>query len=85
MVNVNYTMFEATHVHPSCIGHDSRHDLVIVPTESSRQAWLASGLDPGKMRVSPLGIDPAGSATRSPLGQSRPLMAVERALTGSGL
>jgi len=59
MVNVNYTMFEATHVHPSWIGHNSRHDLVVVPTESSREAWLASGFDPGKIRVSPLGIDPA--------------------------
>ena len=58
LVNVNYTMFEATRVHPSWIGHSSRHDLVIVPTESSRRAWLDSGLDPGKIRVSPLGIDP---------------------------
>lgn len=57
LVNVNYTMFEATRVHPSWIGHNNRHDLVIVPTESSREAWLASGLDPGKIRVSPLGID----------------------------
>jgi glycosyltransferase involved in cell wall biosynthesis len=58
-VNVNYTMFEATRVHPSWIGHNSRHALVIVPTESSRRAWLNSGLDPGKIRVSPLGIDVA--------------------------
>src|SRR6187401_1520219 len=25
MVNVNYTMFEATRVHPGWIGHNSRH------------------------------------------------------------
>jgi glycosyltransferase involved in cell wall biosynthesis len=57
LVNVNYTMFEASHVHPTWIAHGSRHDLVIVPTESSRRAWIASGIDPGKLRVVPLGID----------------------------
>lgn len=57
LANVNYTMFEATRVHPSWIGHNNGHDLVIVPTESSRQAWLTSGLDPSKIRVSPLGVD----------------------------
>jgi glycosyltransferase involved in cell wall biosynthesis len=59
LLNVNYTMFEATHVHPTWIAHGSTHDRVIVPTESSRDAWIASGLDPGRLRVSPLGIDPA--------------------------
>jgi glycosyltransferase involved in cell wall biosynthesis len=55
--NVNYTMFEATRVHPSWIGHAGLIDRVIVPTESSRAAWLESGLDSGKIRVSPLGVD----------------------------
>lgn len=57
VVNVNYTMFEATRVHPSWIGHNSQHDLVIVPTESSRRAWIESGFEAGRIAVSPLGVD----------------------------
>jgi glycosyltransferase involved in cell wall biosynthesis len=64
-LNVNYTMFEATHVHPSWIRHNDQHDLVIVPTESSKQAWIQSGLRCDRLRICPLGINPeifSGSA-----------------------
>ncbi len=54
---VNYTMFEATRVHPSWVEHNRQHDLVIVPTESSRKAWTASGLPEKSIRLCPLGID----------------------------
>ncbi|HEX3722211.1 MAG TPA: hypothetical protein VHV31_05440 [Nitrolancea sp.] len=55
---INYTMFEATRVPEEWIEHNLRHDLVIVPTESSRTAWIASGLPEERIRVSPLGINP---------------------------
>jgi glycosyltransferase involved in cell wall biosynthesis len=70
LVNVNYTMFEASHVHPAWIGYGADHDLTVVPTESSRQAWVASGMDPGKVRVVPLGINDerfGGTATPRPI------------------
>jgi glycosyltransferase involved in cell wall biosynthesis len=57
-MHVNYTMFEATRVPASWIDHHRAHRLVVVPTESSRQAWLASGLPAGKINVCPLGVDP---------------------------
>ena len=56
--HVNYTMFEATRVPDSWIREHQRHELVIVPTESSRTAWLASGLPAENIRVCPLGVDP---------------------------
>lgn len=55
--DVNYTMFEADGVPPFWIEHNLGHRLVIVPTESSRQAWLASGYPGERIRVCPLGID----------------------------
>ena len=55
--NVNFTMFEATRVHAAWVAHNLRHDLVIVPTESSRQAWLASGFPGERIRLCPLGVD----------------------------
>lgn len=58
LANVNFTMFEATRVHPSWIAANGRHDLVVLPTESSRRAWIDSGLSPGKIRLCPLGINP---------------------------
>jgi glycosyltransferase involved in cell wall biosynthesis len=64
-VNVNYTMFEASRITPLWVDLHIAHDLVIVPTESSRQAWIHSGFPPGKIRLCPLGVDPrrfSGSA-----------------------
>lgn len=56
-LDVNYTMFEATRAPDFWIEHNQRHTLVIVPTESSRVAWVNSGLPEEKVRVSPLGIN----------------------------
>ena len=56
-LNVNYTMFEATRVPAAWMHHSLRHDLVIVPNETSRQAWLHSGLPSERIRIAPLGID----------------------------
>src|SRR5919198_2338485 len=48
-VNVNYTMFEATRIPPTWVAYNLRHDLVILPTESSRLAWLGSGVPAEKL------------------------------------
>src|SRR5260370_37657791 len=58
-VNVNYTMFEATRVPSAWVREHRKHDIVIVPTESSRRAWLASGMPAQKLATCPLGIDPS--------------------------
>lgn len=56
-LTVNYTMFEADRVPVDWVGRGGSHDLVIVPTQSSLDAWLASGYPPGKLRTCPLGVD----------------------------
>ncbi|MCW3070344.1 MAG: hypothetical protein JWO44_234 [Bacteroidetes bacterium] len=56
--NVNFTMFEATSLPPSWIGHSLRHDHIIVPTLSSATAWIRSGISPDKISICPLGVDP---------------------------
>lgn len=56
-LTVNYTMFEADRVPPDWVARGRLHDLVIVPTPSSRDAWQASGYPPGRLRVCPLGVD----------------------------
>ncbi|HZQ96005.1 MAG TPA: hypothetical protein VFA67_13405 [Candidatus Sulfotelmatobacter sp.] len=55
---INYTMFEASRVPADWIEHNKSHDLVILPTESSRQAWIAGGMPLDRIRLCPLGIDP---------------------------
>lgn len=65
-INVNYTMFEATRIPRLWVRRNRRHDLVVVPTDSSAQAWIGSGMPEGQVRICPLGINPAlfsGSAT----------------------
>ena len=58
-LNVNYTMFEANRIPPSWVRHNLLHDLVILPTASSREAWVASGFPAERIRLCPLGVDPA--------------------------
>jgi glycosyltransferase involved in cell wall biosynthesis len=58
-LHVNYTTFEATRIPRHWVEHNLRHALVIVPTESSRAAWLASGVPDERIRVCPEGVDPA--------------------------
>lgn len=55
--NVNYTMFEADRIPAAWVVCGARHDMVVVPTESSRRAWVDSGVDESRVRVCPLGID----------------------------
>src|SRR5207247_309422 len=81
-LNVNYTMFEATPIPAQWaqLALERPDDLVVVPTESSRRAWLAGGVPARQVRGSPLGVDPAFAAPPpAPLdlraGAGRPLAA----------
>ncbi|MGO8731839.1 MAG: hypothetical protein ACLQVM_03490 [Terriglobia bacterium] len=68
--NVNYTMFEATPAPAPWVAQNLEHELVIVPTESSRAAWIAGGMPEEKIRVCPLGVNPrffTGAAEPLPL------------------
>lgn len=56
-LNVNYTMFEASRVPARWVELNRAHDLVIVPTSSSRDAWVNSGLPAERIRICPLGVD----------------------------
>lgn len=56
-VNVNYTMFEASRIHPSWVDQARTYDLVVVPTEACREIWLRSGAPRKRVEVAPLGVD----------------------------
>jgi glycosyltransferase involved in cell wall biosynthesis len=56
-LTVNYTMFEASKVPADWVARGRDHDLVVVPTRSSLEAWLASGYPRDKVRTCPLGVD----------------------------
>jgi len=55
--NVNYTMFEANGIPAAWVARAVPQELIVVPTESSRQAWINSGVPPEKVCISPLGVD----------------------------
>jgi Flp pilus assembly protein TadD/glycosyltransferase involved in cell wall biosynthesis len=63
---VNYTMFEGPRIPESWAACNRAHDLVVVPTESSRLAWIAAGHPEDRIRVCPPGIapNPADAAVR---------------------
>jgi glycosyltransferase involved in cell wall biosynthesis len=67
MFNANYTMFEASRVHPSWVAQAHAHDLVIVPTQSSLDAWCRSGAPADRLAISPLGVDPSIAAPVDPM------------------
>lgn len=56
-LTVNYTMFEASNVPADWVARGRDCDLVVVPTRSSLEAWLASGYPRDKLRTCPLGVD----------------------------
>lgn len=57
LMTVNVTMFEGTRIPLFWLRFSERHDLVIVPTESSRIAWAERGFPEDRLRVCPLGVD----------------------------
>jgi glycosyltransferase involved in cell wall biosynthesis len=58
-ITVNHTMFEASRIPPHWVEQHRQHDLIILPTASSREAWIRSGVPVEKIRLCPLGIDRA--------------------------
>ncbi len=56
---VNYTMFEADRIPGSWVSAARACDRIVVTTRAARDAWTASGVDPRRVRVSPLGVDGA--------------------------
>jgi glycosyltransferase involved in cell wall biosynthesis len=56
--SVNYTMFEATRIPAIWAEHSRSHDLIVLPTESSRRAWLAADVPAEQLRICPLGFNP---------------------------
>lgn len=57
MLNVNFTMFEASRIPRKWIKHNKKHDLVILPTEACKQAWINSGHPESKIALCPLGVN----------------------------
>lgn len=53
---VNFTMFEAMRIPDSWVAAHDRADLIVLPTEHSRQAWIGSGVPESKLRLCPLGV-----------------------------
>jgi glycosyltransferase involved in cell wall biosynthesis len=58
MLSVNYTTFETTRIPERWLKPSLSHDLVILPTDSAKQAWIASGVVEEHLRLCPLGVDP---------------------------
>lgn len=57
--NVVFSMFEGTRIPVAWGRISAAHDMVIVPCEASRQAWLGRGYPADRLRICPLGVDPA--------------------------
>jgi glycosyltransferase involved in cell wall biosynthesis len=56
-LNANFTMFETDRIPERWLHHSLQHDLVVVPTESSRRAWMNAGYAKSKTRLCPLAVD----------------------------
>jgi glycosyltransferase involved in cell wall biosynthesis len=54
--NINFTMFEATRIARTWAEAQVNADLIVVPTEHSRRAWVDSGVPASKLRLCPLGV-----------------------------
>ncbi len=54
--NFNYTMFEADGIPAAWVALAASHDRIVVPTESSRRAWVKSGAPEDRVAVCPLGV-----------------------------
>lgn len=57
LMTVNLSMFEGTRIPQAWRRFSDKHDLVIVPTESSRVAWVERNYPEDRIRVCPLGVD----------------------------
>lgn len=57
MLNVNWTTFESTRIPEIWAKRSMQQDLVVLPTQSSKQAWVASGIPEEHLRLCPLAVD----------------------------
>ena len=55
--NINYSMFEADRIPLTWVAAAERVDLILVPTESSRESWIRSGVPENKIHLCPQGAD----------------------------
>jgi glycosyltransferase involved in cell wall biosynthesis len=58
-LSVNWTTFEATRIPEYWVKPSLSHDLIILPTDSAKQAWIASGIPEEHLALCPLGVDSA--------------------------
>ncbi len=58
MLNINYTTFEAARIPETWAKRSLSQDLVVLPTPSSKQAWMASGIAEERLALCPLAVDP---------------------------
>jgi tetratricopeptide (TPR) repeat protein len=56
---VNFSMFEARTVSRQWARYSAALPHIIVPTESSRTAWVEAGFPAERLHLCPLGVDPA--------------------------
>src|SRR5215510_11177673 len=57
MLNVNVTTFETTRIPESWAKCSFGHDLIVLPTDSSKRAWMAGGIPEERLRLCPRGVD----------------------------
>src|ERR1051326_2454769 len=55
--HIGYTMFETDRIDPNWARACNAMDEIWVPTEFNRQTFAASGVDPARLHVMPLGLD----------------------------
>lgn len=56
-LNVNSTTFETTRIPEIWAKCSLKQDLIVLPTNSSKRAWLASGIPEERLRLCPRGVD----------------------------
>lgn len=69
---VTFSMFEGPRIPAAWRRQSDSSDLIIVPCESSRLAWMAQGYPEDRLRVCPLGVD-----TDDAMAGGSPLILVE--------
>ena len=57
MLNINHTTFEAARIPETWAKRSLSQDLVVLTTQSSKQAWMASGIAEERLALCPLGVD----------------------------
>jgi len=53
----NYTMMETDRIPRNWVDYGASSDVIIVPTQFNKKAWIESGVNENRLEVVPLGID----------------------------